>query len=67
MNSKQWDILDLIGILTVIMQLVGYENDKQSISNDEIMHELQMQNEKYLEDILHNQKLIIDKLAELSS
>lgn len=67
MNSKQWDILDLIGILTVIMQLVGYESDKQSISNDEIMHELQMQNEKYLEDILRNQKMIIDKLAELSS
>ena len=67
MNNKQWDILDLIGILTVIMQLVGYESDKQSISNDEIMHELQMQNEKYLEDILRNQKMIIDKLAELSS
>lgn len=67
MNNKQWDLLDLISILTVIMQLVNYESDKKSTSNDELMYELQKQNEKYLEEILHNQEMIIDKLAELSS
>lgn len=67
MDKKQWDLLDLIGILTVIMQLVGYESDKARATNDDIMFELQKQNEKYFEEILHNQKLIIDNFAEHNS
>jgi len=65
--NNQWDILDLIGILTVMMQLINYESDKRSISNDQIMYELQKQDKEYFEKILHNQELIIDKLAELNS
>lgn len=67
MDRQQWDLLDLIGILTVIMQLVGYESDKARATNDDIMLELQKQNEKYFEEILHNQKLIIDNFAEHNS
>lgn len=67
MDRQQWDLLDLIGILTVIMQLVGYESDKARATNDDIMLELQKQNEKYFEEILRNQKLIIDNFAEHNS
>lgn len=65
--NRQMDIMDMLSILTVIMQLLNYESEKVEASNNDIMLELQKQNEKYFEEILRNQKLIIDNFAELNS
>ena len=67
MNNNNGDYLfDLLSALSIILQLQVFEEQKHQSDNDDIMEELQRQNKLYLERILKNQKIIIEKLNILT-
>ena len=59
-------IIDLISILSLVLQLQIMEEQEHQSDNDDIMEELQRQNKLYLERILKNQDLILYKLNKLT-
>lgn len=65
-NGNNLEFLDVLTILSVILQIMGYQNDMSQSSNDDLMRELQKQNIDYLTKILDNQKLIINKLSRVN-
>ena len=65
MNGNNLDFLDMLTILSVILQIMGYKNDMSQSSNDDLMRELQRQDKAYLEKIIDNQNKILEKLADL--
>ena len=65
MLFRSLDFLDLITILSVALQIMGYQNDMIQSSNDDLMKELQRQDKAYLEKIIENQNKILKKLADL--
>ena len=56
---------DILTIFSVMLQVVGYKNDISQSSNDDLMHELQKQDKRYLDKIIENQNKILEKLADL--
>ena len=64
-NGNNLDFLDMLTILSVALQIMGYQNDMSQSSNDDLMRELQRQDKAYLEKIIENQNKIIEKLADL--
>ena len=64
-NGNNLDFLDMLTILSVILQIMGYQNDMSQSSNDDLMRELQRQDKAYLEKIIENQNKILEKLADL--
>ena len=64
-NGNNLDFLDVLTILSVILQIMGYKNDISQSSNDDLMRELQKQDKAYLEKIIENQNKILEKLAKL--
>ena len=64
-NGNNLDFLDVLTILSVALQIMGYQNDMSQSSNDDLMKELQRQDKAYLEKIIENQNKIIEKLADL--
>ena len=60
------NMMDLLSVLSIILQLQVMEEQKQQSDNDDIMRELQKQDTKYFEKILFNQMLIIEKLNRLT-
>ena len=67
MNDREnnLDFLDVLTILSVALQIMGYQNDMSQSSNDDLMRELQIQDKAYLDKIIENQNKILEKLAEL--
>ena len=65
MNGNNLDFLDMLTILSVALQIMGYQNDMSQSSNDDLMRELQRQDKAYLEQIVENQNKILEKLADL--
>ena len=65
MNGNNLDFLDMLTILSVMLQIMGYQNDMSQSSNDDLMMELQRQDKAYLEKIIENQNKILEKLADL--
>ena len=65
MSGNNLDFLDVLTILSVILQIMGYQNDMSQSSNDDLMKELQRQDKAYLEKIIENQNKILEKLADL--
>lgn len=67
MNGREnnLDFLDMLTILSVMLQIMGYQNDMSQSSNDDLMKELQRQDKAYLEKIVENQNKILEKLADL--
>ena len=57
--------LDILTILSLILQIMGYQNDMSQSSNDDLMRELQRQDKAYLDKIIENQNKILEKLADL--
>ena len=66
-NGNNLNYLDLLTILSVMLQIMGYQNDMSQSSNDDLMQELQKQNKAYLEKIIENQNKILEKLADLQA
>ena len=64
-NGNNLDFLDMLTILSVMLQIMGYQNDMSQSSNDDLMKELQRQDKAYLEKIVENQNKILEKLAKL--
>ena len=64
-NRSNLDFLDVLTILSVILQIMGYQNDMSQSSNDDLMRELQRQDKEYLDKIIENQNKILEKLADL--
>ena len=67
MNGNNLDFLDVLTILSVALQIMGYQNDMSQSSNDDLMKELQRQDKAYLEKIIENQNKILEKLADLQA
>lgn len=64
-NGNNLDLLDVLTIMSVMLQIMGYQNDMSQSSNDDLMNELQRQDKAYLEKIIENQNKILEKLADL--
>ena len=64
-NGNNLDFLDVLTILSVALQIMGYQNDMSQSSNDDLMRELQRQDKAYLEKIVEKQNKILEKLADL--
>ena len=64
-NGNNLDFLDMLTILSVMLQIMGYQNDMSQSSNDDLMKELQRQDKAYLEKIIENENKILEKLADL--
>lgn len=64
-NGNNLDFLDVLTILSVLLQIMGYKNDISQSSNDDLMRELQKQDKEYLDKIIENQNKILEKLAKL--
>ena len=67
MSGDNLDLLDMLTILSVALQIMGYRNDMSQSSNDDLMRELQRQDKAYLEKIIENQNKILEKLADLQA
>ena len=65
MSGNNLDFLDVLTILSVMLQIIGYQNDMSQSSNDDLMRELQRQDKAYLEKIIENENKILEKLADL--
>ena len=66
MNSNNnFTTLDILTVLSLMLQIQGYKNDMSQSSNDDLMRVLQEQDRKYLDKIIENQNKILDKLAKL--
>ena len=61
-NGNNLDFLDTLTILSVMLQIMGYQNDMSQSSNDDLMKELQRQDKAYLEKIISNQEKILKLL-----
>ena len=64
-NGNNLDFLDMLTILSVMLQIMGYQNDMSQSSKDDLRRELQRQDNAYLEKIIENQNKILEKLADL--
>ena len=64
-NGNGFEFLDLLTILSLVLQIMGYQNNISQSSNDDLMRERQRQNKAYLDKILETQKEILEKLAKL--
>lgn len=60
------NLMDLLSVLSIILQLEVMEEQKNQSDNNDIMEELQRQDKAYLNKIIHNQKIIIEKLNNLT-
>ena len=67
MSGNDLDFLDVLTILSVMLQIMGYQNDMSQSSNDDLMRELQRQDKAYLEKIIENENKILEKLADLQA
>ena len=64
-NGNNLDLLDVLTILSVMLQIMGYQNDMSQSSNDDLMRELQRQDKAYLEQIVENQNEILSILKDI--
>lgn len=65
-NNNNLTILDIFTVLSLMLQVQGFQNDLNQSSNDDLMRELQKQDREYLEKIIENQNSILKKLEELT-
>lgn len=64
-SGNNLGFLDIVTILSLILQITGYQNDMSQSSNDDLMRELQRRDKEYLNKIIENQNKILEKLADL--
>ena len=65
MSGNNLDFLDALTILSVVLQIMGYQNDLSQSSNDDLMKELQRQDKAYLEKIIENENKILSILKDI--
>ena len=64
-NNNNFTTLDILTVLSLMLQIEGYKNDMSQSSNDDLMRELQRQDREYLQRIIEQQNLILEKLAKM--
>lgn len=62
--DRNLSTLDTLNLFGVFLQVMNYQSDLSQASNSDIMKELQIQDEKYLKEIIENQKKIMRMLEE---
>lgn len=62
--DRNLSTLDMLNLFGVFLQALNYQSDLSQASNADIMKELQQQDEKYLKEIIENQKKIMRMLEE---
>lgn len=62
--DRNLSTLDTLNLFGVFLQALNYQSDLSQASNADIMKELQQQDEKYLKEIIENQKKIMRMLEE---
>ncbi len=65
--DRNLSTLDMLNLFGVFLQALNYQSDLSQASNADIMKELQRQDEKYLKEIIENQKKIMRMLEESMS
>lgn len=63
-NYNNLSTLDMLNLFGVFLQALNYQSDLSQASNADIMKELQQQDEKYLKEIIENQKKIMRMLEK---
>lgn len=66
-DSRQLSWLDLLTVLSMILQVESYEQNLKQTSNDDLLNELQKQDREYLDKIIGNQDKIINLLNDIVS
>lgn len=64
MDQENLSFLDVLTVFSVILQMVGYQQDKRQTSNDVLFEELQKQDREYLDKIIENQNKILELLQD---
>ena len=64
-NNNGFEFLDILAIVSFMMQVANYQELKSQASTDDIFTELQKQDREYLSRILENQEKILEKLNTL--
>ena len=64
-ENRGLEFLDVLAIVSFVMQMENYQELKAQASTDDIFAELQKQDNKYLARILENQEKILEKLNTL--
>lgn len=63
-NNNNFNFLDVLTVFSVMLQVMGYQNDMSQSSNDDLMRALQEQDRTYLEKIIENQNKILSILSQ---
>lgn len=63
MNVNNMSALDLLNVLSVMLQLQTLEAEKQSVKNEDLLSELQRQDKLYLERINEKLDVLLAKLG----
>ena len=66
-NLNGISLFDALTLFSVMLQLMGLQNDLAQTTTDDLMEELQRQDRAYLDKIIENQKEILKKLANLKA
>lgn len=64
-GNGQFGMLDVLTIMSVMLQLQDHNRDVKQLSNDDLMKELQRQDREYLEQVIENQKNILSELSQI--
>lgn len=66
-NLNGISLFDALTLFSVMLQVMGLQNDLAQTTTDDLMEELQKQDRAYLDKIIGNQEKILKKLAELKA
>lgn len=65
-DNRGLEFLDILSIVSFVMQINNYRELRAQASTDDIFSELQKQDREYLSRILENQKKILEKLDTIN-
>ena len=66
-NQDNLSVLDFLAVFSVLLQIMGYQNDQKQASNDVLLNELRRQDSEYLEKIIKTQNDILQMLSDIKS
>lgn len=64
-DRNQFGLIDVLTIMSLMLQINDHERDVKQLSNDDLMKELQKQDREYLGRILENQEKILEKMEHI--
>ena len=61
--SNNLSALDVLNIISVLLQVDNFEAEQQSVHNEDLLAELQRQDKEYLEEINRKLDVLLTKLG----